>query len=238
LKSINKKIFIVLILAMCSGVVRSQVLIALLFGEKLNSGNLEFGLTGGPGFSRISNFYQTKAKTGLDLGLFFNIKLNNKWYLHPEAVPKFPTGVTKLNPYSLNDANLDSLLSTGDVTRKIKNIALPLLVRYKLKNLLFVEAGPQVGLRTKAKDVFESGNLTYENKIEENITRFDFGFDVGFVQRLSKDVRSMSLGVRYYFGLTDIDKLTTGSQKNKVFQILASIPIGAGKKQVKDEQAN
>ena len=229
MESISKKICIVLILAMCSGVVRSQVLIALLFGEKLNSGNLEFGLTGGPGFSKISNFYETKTNTGLDLGLFFNIKLNDKWFIHPEAVPKFPTGVTKLNPYSLNDANLDSLLSTGDVTRKIKNIALPLLVRYKLKNLLFVEAGPQIGLRTKAKDVFESGNLTYENKIEDNITRFDFGFDVGLVQRLSKDIRAMSLGVRYYFGLTDIDKLTTGSQKNNVFQILASIPIGAGK---------
>jgi hypothetical protein len=36
--------------------------------------------------------------------------------------------------------------------------------------------------------------------------------------------------LRYYIGVTDIDKLNSGSQKNGVFQILANIPIGVGKK--------
>src|SRR4051812_14156587 len=167
LKSSSKKIFVLLILTTCTTLVHSQVLIALLFGDKLNSGNLEFGLTGGLNVSKISNFYNTKARGGLNLGLYFNIKLNDRWYIHSEAVPKFPTGATKLKPYSLNDANLDSLLSTGDVTRKIKNITVPLLIRYRIKNKFFAEAGPQIGLRTKAKDFFESGDLTYENKIED-----------------------------------------------------------------------
>ena len=33
-----------------------QVISALLFGEKLNSGNLEFGLTIGPSLTKISNY--------------------------------------------------------------------------------------------------------------------------------------------------------------------------------------
>lgn len=43
----------------------------------------------------------------------------------------------------------------------------------------------------------------------------------------------MAFGVRYYMGVTDIDKLTQGSQKNGVFQILASVPVGTGKQKQK-----
>jgi Outer membrane protein beta-barrel domain len=209
---------------------RSQVIIALLFGDKLNSGKMEFGLTGGLSLSDISNFEDAKTKNGFNLGLYFNIKLNDKWYIHPEAVPKFPTGVSKLSPYSLGDANLDSLFQHGSVTRKIKNIAVPVLMRYRIANQSFIEAGPQIGLRTKAKDVFENGNLTYENKIEDDITRFDFGFAFGIAQKLRKEPGGITLSGRYYLGLTDIDKRTTGSQKNGVVQINASIAVGAKKK--------
>jgi hypothetical protein len=235
LKNGCKRIFILTVFIICSSTVYSQVIIALLFGDKLNSGKMEFGLTGGLSMSDISNFYNTKFKTGLNLGLYFNIKLNDKWYIHPEAIPKFPTGVSKLQPYTLGDANLDSLLQNGEVTRKIKNITVPVLIRYRVTNQFFAEAGPQIGLRTKAKDIFESGDLTYENKIEENITRFDFGLALGLAQKLGKEPGGMTLGIRYYFGLTDIDKLTTGSQKNGVLQINASIAVGAKKKQKTQE---
>ena len=100
---------------------------------------------------------------------------------------------------------------------------------------MFAEGGPQLNLRTKAKDVFESGDLTYKNHIEDNITRFDFGFTLGLAQKLNKEIGSVALGLRYYIGLTDIDKLAPGSQKNGVFQILASIPIGVGKKKGTNE---
>jgi hypothetical protein len=213
----------------------SQVIIALLFGDKLNSDKLEFGLAGGLNVSSISNFTDTKTRNGFNLGLFLNIKLNEDFFLRVEAVPKFPTGVTKLKPYSLNDAGLDSLLYDGNVAREIKNIGLPVLIRYRIRNLLFAEGGPQLNLRTKAKDVFESGDLTYKNHIEDNITRFDFGFTLGLAQKLNKEIGSVALGLRYYIGLTDIDKLAPGSQKNGVFQILASIPIGVGKKKGTNE---
>src|SRR5215471_614597 len=123
-KIAGKKFLIIAMLFTCSLQVNSQVLIALLFGEKLNSGGLEFGLTGGLSVSDISNISDAKTKTGLNLALYFNIKLNDKWYIHPEAIPKYPTGVSKLKPYSLGDASLDSLLADGDITRKIKNIAM------------------------------------------------------------------------------------------------------------------
>jgi len=233
LKALCKKISIISLICLCASCADGQVIIALLFGDKLNSDKLEFGLAGGLNQSYISNFNHTKTKSGFNFGLYFNIKLGDSWFIRAEAAPKFPTGASKLKPYSLNDSNLDSLLQNGDVTRKIKNIALPILMRYRIKNLLFAEVGPQIDLRTKAKDVFESGNLTYKNKIEDNITRFDFGFAFGLTQKLNKNIGSMAFGIRYYMGITDIDKLTQGSQKNGVIQILANIPVGAGKQKQK-----
>src|SRR5690349_4699144 len=182
------KIFLIsCVVCLCASQANSQVIIALLFGDKLNSDKLEFGLAGGLSLGNISNFYDTKTRGSFNLGLYFNIKLDDRWYIRAEAVPKFPTGASELNPYSLHDANLDTLLHDAGVTRKIKNIALPILIRYRIRNLLFAEAGPQLALRTKAKDVFESGDLTYENKIEDNITRFDFGFAIGVSQKFSND---------------------------------------------------
>ena len=236
--SLGKRFGILLGLFVLSSRGHGQVLIALLFGEKLNSGKLEFGLTGGLNLANISNIPDAKSRAGLNLGLFFNIKLNDNLYVHPEAIPKYPTGVSKVKPYSLNNPGLDSLLSSGDVTRKIKNITVPILVRYRLKGQLFAEAGPQIGLRTKAKDFFESGDLTYENDIEDHITRFDFGFALGLAQRLRKEPGAMALGIRYYFGVTDTDKFDEGSQKNNVWQINLSIPVGAAKQKQKAQANN
>ena len=141
------KIFLMsCLVCLCASQANSQVIIALLFGDKLNSDKLEFGLAGGLSLSNVSNFYDTKTRGSFNLGLYFNIKLDDRWYIRAEAVPKFPTGASELNPYSLNDANLDSLLHDAEVTRKIKNIALPILIRYRIGNLLFAEAGmPCVG---------------------------------------------------------------------------------------------
>jgi len=222
---------VVILLTLAGVQTRGQVLIALLFGDKLNSGNLEFGLSGGLNASNIHAYPGADYKTGLALGLYFNIKINDRWYIHPEANPKFPTGVDHLQVYSLNDQVLDSLFSQASITRKVKNITVPVLVRYRIYKLFFAEAGPQIGLRTKAKDEFEAGDLSYKNDVTDHFTRFDFGIAVGLNQRLSSKKNAMSVGIRYYFGLTDIDKLTEGSQKNTVFQALISIPVGAGKNQ-------
>ncbi len=219
----------VLLISLCGLQGRSQVLIALLFGDKLNSGNLEFGLTGGLNASNIQGYQGTNYKTGLALGLYFNIRINDRWFIHPEANPKFPTGVDRLPFYSLEDQVLDSLFMQANITRKVKNIAVPILVRYRIGKSFFAEAGPQIGLRTKAKDEFEAGDLSYENDITDQITRFDVGLALGLNQRLSKRKNSMSVGIRYYVGLTDIDKLNEGTQRNGVFQALVSIPVGAGK---------
>jgi Outer membrane protein beta-barrel domain len=210
---------------------KSQVLIALLFGDKLNTEKLEFGLTVGPNFSNISNS-NANLKAGLGLGLYFNIKLSDHLFFHPEAVPKSPFGGKDIPVYPLNDPNLDAAFQNGTITRKISYISLPLLFRYRIKGLFFAEAGPQLSLRTKAKDIFSvdaaGGELEFEKKVSDDFTRFDFGAAVGLMMKLKKD-KGMGIGVRYYYGFIDVMKTAAGSQNNSGLFVYISFPVGGVK---------
>ena len=57
---------------------QSQVLIALLLGDKLNNGKMEFGLDGGLNFSSISELDANKWKRDFNLGFYFDIKIKNQ----------------------------------------------------------------------------------------------------------------------------------------------------------------
>ena len=55
----------------------SQVLLSLIFGDKLNSGKIEFGLDGGINLSNMSNTEGNMAPDW-NLGFFFYIDLSEK----------------------------------------------------------------------------------------------------------------------------------------------------------------
>jgi hypothetical protein len=228
-----KRLLVFMLLLFCAHTASSQVLIALVFGKKLNSGKLSFGLVGSPMLSTISGI-EGKPRLGLDIGLYFDIKLNDRWSLHPEALPKSNFGADKLKPYSTGNAAIDGLYTDGSVTRIIRAMSLPLLVRYRIAGLFYAEAGAQVNLMTKAKDVFKvkvDGNkLNYDYETSDNYTRFDMGLLAGLVYKLSQRSASMSLGLRYYGGLTDMMKAAPGTQLNNAFTFNIYIPVGISPK--------
>ena len=238
--TVMKKLTGTLIFLLFFHLSQSQILIALLFGDKLNSGKLEFGLMVGPEFSNLTGV-DGELRPGLALGLYFNIKLNDRFYLHPEALPKLSFGAKDLPVYPLNDTHLDSLFATGSVKRTIKAIGLPLLVRYRITGLFFAELGPQINLRTNTYDEFQNkiddNKLSYEVKNKELYTRFDVGYAVGLAYKISPGVKGMTFGIRYYGGLTDIMKTNGGSQLNRGLFLNIFIPVGAGKAQKKADEA-
>jgi Outer membrane protein beta-barrel domain len=224
-------IFLIVLFLSIKVPAKSQVIIALLFGDKLNSDKLEFGLTVGPNFSFISNS-EANWKAGLGLGLYFNVKLSDNWYFHPEAVPKSPFGGKQIPVYPLDDPNLDASFQNGTITREISYISLPLLFRYRIKGLLFAEAGPQLSLRTNVKDIFQvdaaGGELEFVKNVENDYTRFDFGAAVGLVMKLKRD-NGMGIGLRYYYGFIDVMKTMAGSQQNRGLFVYLSFPVGGAK---------
>ena len=154
----------------------SQVLISLLLGDKLNSEKLKFGLDGGVNWSNITNLDPSKYKAHFNLGFYFDflLKKNTRWYLHTGVLVKSTMGPQGLDPYPIGNAELDPLFAGGKISRKMSYFNVPILARYQFKNMIYIEAGPNLGLRYKAYDIFyadvkDKEDLTYNLKSVTNI---------------------------------------------------------------------
>lgn len=221
---------ILLLVCLCD-VARGQILIAIIFGDKLNTDKLEFGLVVSPGLMNITNMGGS-YKTGLNLGLYFTYKLNDQWFLHPELIAKGSFGSKGLAPYPTGSDSLDQLFAGGSVTRGVQSFSMPLLVRYRVYQRWFAEAGVQTDLALKAKDEFmhtvEGNPLSYTRTVTSSFNRIDFGLTAGFAYKFTSD-KGMGIGLRYYYGLTDVLKDLAGTQVNSVWLLNVFIPIGASK---------
>jgi hypothetical protein len=204
----------------------------LLFGDKLNSPKIEFGLEGGLDISDIQNLKNAKNLAGFNLGFYFDFKMKNPhWMLNTGVVVKSPMGAGELPVYSLNDDNLDNSFAGGSVKRRLRYFNVPILLKYKFDNNLFVKAGIEAGLLNKAFDEFsntinDKNDLKHTINIKNQFHAIDAGLAFGIGYRLLKG-KGMNVGIKYYLGLTDITKDNSGqSQQNRVFYLNAGIPIG------------
>lgn len=242
MKTTKKKTLLISQLILMAGMAvpihtHSQVVIALLFGDKLNSPGIKFGIDGGINFANLTSNSSTKFTHGLNLGLYFDIllKKNTNWYIHTGLILRSPMGGDGLTPYLLNNPELDTMFTNGMIKRELRYINAPILIRYKFKNQIFLEAGPMIGVLVKATDVFyntvtDKDDISYKNNIYKKCNLFDAGIMAGIGYHFMKGT-GMNLGVRYYYGflpVTTEDYYGTG-QNQSIYAFL-SIPIGAGEK--------
>jgi hypothetical protein len=219
----------------------AQVLISILLGDKLNTGQIEFGLDGGWNWSDLKGLKQSKMLGTFNLGFYFDIKLKNSWMLNTGVIVKSTMGADGLPVYALGDADLDNAFTGGKIERRISYFNVPVLMKYTFKNHIYVKAGIQLGLRYQAYDEFvnsvsEDEDLKYKLKIKDQIHTLDAGLAAGLGYRFMKG-NGMNLGIQYYYGLVDIviDDATSG-QYNRVLYITAGIPIGKNPKKKKTSQ--
>lgn len=228
-----KRTFLLVAFLMTVYTANSQILISLLFGDALNSPNVEFGLDGGVNFANISNLETSKSLPIFNLGFYFDIKIKNQLMLHTGVLVKSNQGADKLNPYLLNNPGLDEQFSDGYVTRKINTFSVPILLKYRFAGRFHLEAGPMLALRAKGYDEFKNtlvdeDDLTYKLDIKDNYKRIDAGVMIGAGMKLSKIPKSSQIGVRYYYGLVDPLIGNTGKSQNfSSLYLYFSIPIGA-----------
>src|SRR5215217_2165088 len=97
-----------LLLLMINPSARSQVLISLLFGDKLNTGKIDFGLDGGINWLNMSNTPNAKYLFDWNLGFYFDIKMQEKLFIHTGVLVKSKMGTSGLNPYPLATNALDT----------------------------------------------------------------------------------------------------------------------------------
>lgn len=235
----KKQFSVIFLLLFTFQIAQSQVLISLLFGDKLNSEKLKFGLEGGYNLSNINNLEGATGASNFNLGFYFDILLkeNTNWYMHTGVIVKSTMGAN-IEPYSLDDGSLNELFEEADVRRKINVFSIPILARYKFNNKMFIELGPMLGwMLNKSQDEFtattlndKDDELTYSRKIRDDHKILDFGGQVGLGYQL-KAMHGMCLAVKYYQGIVNTSKENTNNpQYNNSFYVVASIPIGAGEK--------
>ena len=235
-----KKQILIIVLLIIGFSARSQVLISLIFGEKLNSPNIEFGLDGGVNYGSIAHLDPSKFLPMFNIGFYFDIRIKGPLLLHTGVIVKSNQGAGSLDPYLLNNPSLDTVFVDGMVDRKINNFSVPILLKYRFATFFHVEAGPALSLRSKGYDEFlnkvkDKNDLSYKLDIKDNYKRIDAGIMVGAGSKLSRRPKSSQMGIRYYYGFVDPLKDNTGkAQYFSSIYLYFSIPIGTNTAEAKD----
>ncbi len=211
----------------------SQVLMTLIFGDKLNSDQLEFGLEGGGNFSRITGMDTRKFFTDWNLGFYFDILLKEEhhWYFNTGVLVKSRVGAGKLTEKDLTFLDVTHWATSGKYNQKINYFLVPILLKYRQKHL-YLEGGIQAGLMYKAWVEYTSDSTGFESIIKEfnddKINRIDLGLMAGTGYRFNGRT-GWTIGLNYYWGLTNVYKGEPGTHNQSLFLEL-DIPIGRGEK--------
>jgi hypothetical protein len=220
---------------------QSQILISLLLGDKLNSSGLEFGLEGGYNFANVSGFESSKSLNNFNLGFYFDINVRENWWFYTGVLVKANLGANKLSEADLERLGVMNWETPGDYSQKLNYFVVPALAKYKFKNRIYLEGGPQFGLLHKAWIEFNSDVGGRDEKIKEynksKVNIFDVGAAFGTGYRLTDKISGMTIGVKYYYGFVNVYKGESGTNNQSLF-LKVNIPIGAGKAAKNDAEKN
>jgi len=240
-----KKILFILLISGLSLQANSQVLLSLIFGDKLNSDAIEFGLDGGASITKISNLDTKRYLHDWYLGFFFDIKTKANFNIYSGVHIKSRLGAGHLTLKDLNDLDihpiedLDGNPIDGKYSQKLNTFVVPILIRKYLKNNIYFEAGPQFGLTYKSFVEFEENTKNRETIVKEynnSLTNwFEAGIAAGTGYKLKKGA-GWSFGIQYFYGFTNVFKDRSGT-KNSGFFIRATVPIGRKKAEKRRKEA-
>lgn len=224
-----------------SSTVQSQVLLSLIFGDKLNSEGLEFGLEGGVNWANITNLDNDGSIRNYNLGFYFDITLKERLHLDTGVLVKSTLGANNLSLEDLAFLGVPEEPEPGNYKQELSYFIVPILLKYSLKNRIYFEGGPQIGWMRKGFVEFNYNDGTEKIRIRRSnsssINKIDAGITLGTGYRLMKN-DGMTLGVKYYFGMVDVYKNRPGTKNNSLFLKL-NIPIGANAaKKKREEKAN
>ena len=227
------KISVFSVLMLLPSVLNGQVLITILLGDALNTDKIEFGLVGGWNHSYINTIEDSKGLNSLDLGFYFHFLIKNSSYFSTGVLVKSNVGATGMPVYSLDDPDFDAVFEGGTLTKKIPVFYVPILFHQRFNNRWYIEAGPQLGLIHQCVDIFEvsklDGDVKFTLSVKDQYKHIDAGLLGGVGYKFKKQVKSMAVGINYYYGLVDVSTNPDLKIKNSAIYFYMKIPIGVGK---------
>lgn len=230
----NYKPFLLASLLMFPAMLNAQVLITILLGDALNTDKIEFGLIGGMNRSNINTIKDAEGMNNFNLGFYFHFLMKNNSYLSTGVLVKSNIGATGMPVYSMDDANFDAIFQDGTLTKKISCFYVPILFHQRFNNnRWYIEAGPQLGLIHKPIDIFEisklGGDAKFTIDVKDAYKSIDAGLLGGVGYKFKKEIKSMAVGINYYYGLVNVSEDPDLKIKNSSIYFYMKIPIGVGK---------
>ena len=161
-----------------------------------NAQETKFGVKGGLNVATISKAPNSSSLVSFNVGGLVEIKVSDKFSVQPEIL------------YSGQGVSF-----TGGKF-ELNYINVPIMAKYYVAKQFALEAGPQVGFLTSAKETF-GGSST---DIKEFCNTTDFALNLGASYDITENFFA---GVRYNLGLTKTfkDTFSNDSNTNSVFQI-------------------
>ncbi len=169
---------------------RITILAFALFSFAISSNaQIRFGLRAGLSSSQLKS--ETIDQNGLTVaikdanygyhfGVFGRVKLNDHWYLQPEAV--FNSSSVDFQVTDFGEGFMDEVL-----TEKYRNLDIPLMVGYKLGPLR-AEVGPTGHVYVASKSELEEIG-SYDRRFND--------FNLGYQAGLGLDIWKITLDLRY-----------------------------------------
>ncbi|KXK37987.1 MAG: PorT family protein [Saprospiraceae bacterium] len=170
--------------------------------------NAQLGIKAGINLANLSydpesSIYSTTVKPGISVGAFYNLRLSDRFALQPE--------VDYIQHGAKTEYTLGNTTSKSNSSYTINYLQIPVLLKMRLVNSLYAQAGPYVGKGLgKAKNELTDadGNKTVlESEFTEDGVNgpkeWDYGFQVGAGFSISSRAR---IDARYIHGLATVSE--------------------------------
>jgi hypothetical protein len=159
-------------------------------------------------------------------------------YLSTGVLVKSNVGARGMSTYPIGDEDFDEVFSEAELIKRISYFYVPIMWHQRFNQRWYVEGGFQLGLRNRTYDIFTKedfgGELEYKREVGDDYTRIDGGLLAGIAYKWKKQLKSVSTGINYYYGLVNVSKIENSTIKNSSIYFYVKVPIGAGGKKEKD----
>jgi hypothetical protein len=192
---------------------KMAALIACIICTQAAMAQFKLGVKAGANITKIEGkSFKDEFKYGYHAGAFLEIGLGDKWGIQPEVLLNQVKARVDSNFKNIYQNAVD-FNSYKDV--KLQYLSIPLILNYKLGNVLSLQAGPQFG-------ILMNGDKTLLQNGKEAFKSGDFSMLGGAQINISK----LRLTGRYVVGLNNINDISDQNKwNNQGFQLSLGLAL-------------
>jgi len=169
----------------------------------------KIGIKGGVNFSNffIDDVQDNNVKTGLNLGLFAKLPVSKGVSIQPELL------------YSSKGAKVsyNNPLLGGEYRFNMNYLELPVLAVFNLGKNFNIHAGGYAAYLTSANIKAEDNGSSNEELVSFDEKQFN-RFDYGLVGGLGFDIKNVTIGARYNYGLNQIGEKDQSALSSEILR--------------------